>query len=331
MRWHTLLFRLLIAGLLLPAVFLTALRLIGPEQGLLVRLTSFAPWALPLYVLGLFLVLAKLVLPGLESTRPWFVVALVGAVGLGLHGWWVSPQFVGDAPDAGEDKRTIQVMTANLLRGEADSAEVIRNAALERVDLLVLQEVTPEALRDLERFGIDEAFPFRAGEPAEGVRGTMAFATSRLRAVERLDTSFGSWAMNLVTTQGEVRLYAVHTRPPLGDAQGWADDLDAIADAAEEDRELDLVVGDLNATPDHAPFRRLADEADLRTAAERANSGWQPTWPSHGEKKVLGLPLPVSVQIDHVLVGRSMTAEGTRTLEIDGTDHRALVADVAFR
>ena len=43
--------------------------------------------------------------------------------------------------------------------------------------------------------------------------------------------------------------------------------------------DADLVVGDLNATPDHAPIRELAD-AGWRDAAELANEGWLPTWPA---------------------------------------------------
>lgn len=327
----TVLFRLLVAGLLLPAVLLTGLRLAAPDPGVLVRLTSFVPLAIPLYALALLLVTVKALFPGRESTRLWLGVLMVPVVGLAAHVSWISPQFLGDAPAAGNGVRSVQVMTANLLVGRADAAMVVRSAAVERVEILVLQEVTPEALRELEEFGVDEAYPHRAGEPADGVRGTMVFSTYRIREVERLDTGFGSWAMNVVLPEGQLRLYAVHTRPPLGDAEDWREDLEALVDAAEADRQLDLAVGDFNATSDHDLFRRFADDADLHSAAERANSGWQPTWPEHGERKVWGVPLPRVVQIDHVLVGRTMTALATDTVSIDDTDHRAVVAEVAFR
>lgn len=330
MRWHTVLFRLLLAALLVPAVGLTVLRLLEPELGVLVRLVSFAPVALLLYFVAFALVLGKLVFPATESVRAWMAVMVVVLVGAGLHAWWISPQLMGSRPDAGKGEPKLQVMTANLLRGAADPSIVIETASLERVDVLVLQEVTPEALRELEEFGLSEAFPYRAGVPQAGVEGTMAFATYRIRGVEPLDTGFDSWAFDVVLPGGLLRMYAVHTRPPYGDAEGWREDLAAIATAAEEDRDLDLVVGDLNATPDHAEFRELVD-LDLRSATERANAGWQPTWPDNGEKTYGWFTMPRLVQIDHVLVGRSMTATSSETFSVKGSDHRALIAEVAFR
>ena len=90
----------------------------------------------------------------------------------------------------------------------------------------------------------------------------------------------------------------------------------------------DLVVGDFNATPDHSPMRALAD-AGYRAVAELANEGWQPTWPANGIFRVHGLPLPRFAPIDHVLVGERLAALGSSTVALDGTDHRAVVAEVA--
>jgi endonuclease/exonuclease/phosphatase (EEP) superfamily protein YafD len=44
---------------------------------------------------------------------------------------------------------------------------------------------------------------------------------------------------------------------------------------------------------------------------------------------VLGLPLPRSAPIDHVLVGERLAALGSRTVDLAGTDHRPVVAEVA--
>ena len=77
MRWRTVLFRLLLAALLVPAVGLTVLRLLEPELGVLVRLVSFAPVALLLYSVAFALVLGKLVFPATESVRAWMAVMVV--------------------------------------------------------------------------------------------------------------------------------------------------------------------------------------------------------------------------------------------------------------
>ena len=82
----------------------------------------------------------------------------------------------------------------------------------------------------------------------------------------------------------------------------------------------------MNATPDHDVMRRL-DDAGYRDAGEVSNEGWQPTWPAN-HVGILPL-LPPLVRIDHVMIGDSMASLGTHTVDIEGTDHLALVATVA--
>lgn len=329
MRWQSVVFRIVVALLLVPAVTLTIFRFTQPGWGFAVRAVGFTPYALPLYFLAFLVVLVPLLMRG-AGRRIVGVLTLLSLAGLATHLWLIAPEFSGDSAEPGDDGLEFRVMTLNLYGGQADPAEVVSIAAEQRVTTLVLHEITPEALAELEGFGLAEALPYRAGEPGSGTTGTMVFSAFRLRTLKQLDTSLGSWAVEAVMPQGLLRMYAVHPRPPKGDADEWADDLDAIIDAAAADSEVDLIIGDLNATPDHRALHELAD-LDFHSAAERTNSGWQPTWPDHGEQTFLGIPLPRLVQIDHVLVGRSMAALASNTAEVEGTDHRALIAEVAFR
>jgi endonuclease/exonuclease/phosphatase (EEP) superfamily protein YafD len=81
----------------------------------------------------------------------------------------------------------------------------------------------------------------------------------------------------------------------------------------------------MNATMDHASLRGLVTDG-FQDAATQARSGWQPTWPSAGEVSGFGVPAPPLIAIDHVLVRGGLRAVRTTTYEVDGTDHRALVA-----
>jgi len=121
----------------------------------------------------------------------------------------------------------------------------------------------------------------------------------------------------------------VHPQPPSLVADYWRSDQLAVRTAATEE-DVDVVAGDLNATPDHASLVGLAADG-FRSAAEVANQGWQPTWPAFGSRRVLGLPLPPVVRIDHVLVGLRVAALGTETVAVDGSDHLAVVAELALR
>ena len=320
MRPRVAAFWVLVALLAVPAVILTTARLVEPSGRLGVGLVALTPLALPLY--AVVLVLAGL---RLAVVRRWRVVALpvavVAVVGLVLHGWWYAPQVAGANPPPARDAAPMVVMSSNLRLGHGDGVEVVRHASEERVDLLVVQEVTPGLLAEMDGAGLGELLPYRVGRAASGAAGTMAFARVPLTDPVRLPTALGSWGF----VMGDLRVLAVHPTYPV-DTAGWTHEQEVIAHAVSAQRP-DLLAGDFNATLDHRPMRRLAD-LGYRDVGELANAGWQPTWPADGEWDHVSLPL---AQIDHVLVRSSLAALGMYTVAVPGTDHRAVVARVAPR
>jgi endonuclease/exonuclease/phosphatase (EEP) superfamily protein YafD len=326
LRWGIL--AALVTTLLLPAVTVTAARVLNPTAGPWVRLVAFTPYALLLYLGALLvLVVASQRVRGTwrSTTR---ALALAALVGVAVHGWWASTPFVATRPVS--KGAPLHVMTSNLLFGGADCGRVLRIALDHGVDVLVLEEVTPRALARLRTAGIDDAFPHQAGAPASDTSGTMVFSSSPLTRVRRLATGFGSYAMDVQIPRvhaGVVHLLAVHPRAPVGDAEAWASDQRVIRRAAHRHQGPTMLLGDLNATMDHAPMRDLV-ALGYRDAATEAGSRWQPTWPSAGEVSVLGVPLPPLVAIDHVLITGGLRPVGTWTFRVQGTDHRALVAAV---
>lgn len=309
--------------LLAPALLLTGVRLLDVEVGWLVRLESFTPWAIALYAVALAALLLVVLLRR-GRRRPVLLLAGLVALGLALHAWWFAPMVTGSAPAPAADTEPLTVMSANMRRGEGDGIQLVAAASNERVDVLVVQEITPRLLQEMEAAGLSSLMPYRAGQPGASSVGTMAFAREEITGVERLRTGLGSWAF----TVAGMRVFGVHPAYPL-ELQSWQRDHAALREAVRE-QEPDLVVGDFNATADHEPMQRL-QEAGYRDAAELTNAGWQPTWPTNGGFSVLGVALPTAVAIDHVLVGPRMTALETRTLVIDDADHAALVARVARR
>lgn len=315
-------FRALVLVLLAPAVLLGAVRLVEPEGGWAIRLTAFTPLGIPLLVT----LLVVLAIAGLRGPRRALLVVptLVTVLLLGLHVWWFSPRVLGANPPAARGAETITVMTSNLFEGRGEAISLVREASDAGVDILVVEEITPGALTDMERVGLNEVFPHRIGAPGDSIEGTMVFARQELGEPTRLPTVFGSWEVSV----GDLRLMAVHpSAPMIPDA--WRED-HAVILAAARDSAPDLIVGDFNATDDHLPMRALAD-AGYRDVAELANEGWQPTWPANGLYHLLGIALPPLTGIDHVLVGRTLAGIGTRTVTLDGTDHKVLIAEVALK
>jgi Endonuclease/Exonuclease/phosphatase family len=307
--------------LVAPGVVLTLVRLLDPWDGRWVRLESFTPLGIVVYGAALVVVLIRL-----AFARNWAtgLAAAALAAGLALHLAWFAPMVSGANPPPRAGAEPLRVMVANLYAGRTDGLDVVRAASQEGVDVLVATEVTPGALSRMERAGLDSLFGHRAGRPAAGTEGTMVFAKVRLGTATRLHTSWDSWRVPM----GQHTLFAVHPHAPT-DIAKWRRDHYVIR-AAVTDEQPDLVVGDLNATPDHPPLRALA-EAGYRSATELANDGWQPTWPAVAGASVLGFSVPNVVHIDHVLVGPAFAAISTHTLDIPESDHRALVAELAPR
>ena len=309
------------AALAVPALTLTVARALDTDNGTMIRIESFTPLALPLYAV-LVVLLGFGAWRQRDARKPPVVAAVLAVAGLGLHAWWFAPQVVGANPEPAEGAERITVMNANLYEGRADAQEVVDAVRDNHVDILVLEEITPDLLAQMDAAGLVELLPERMGQPDYMVAGTMILANRPLTDHVRLRTTFQGWEAKY----GTLTVLGVHPVAPV-DPAGWRADHAAILKQAEDD-DADLILGDMNATPDHEVMRSL-DDAGFRDAGEVSNEGWQPTWPAN-HVGILPL-LPPLVRIDHVLIGDSMASLGTHTVDIDGTDHLALVATVARR
>lgn len=325
MRARSVTFWLVVAGLLVPGLLLTVLRLLQADGGWWVRGVAFAPLAVPLYGAAVVLLLVRRLAGGRRGT----LLVLVPLVGLGLHAWWLAPLFTGASPPPAADSATVVVMTANLLKGAADGPQVLAEASRRDVDLLAVQEVTDEALALMEAAGLDEVFPYREGETGVRVTGTMLFSRTPIDDVVPLATRMTSFTATVELDGGSWPVAVVHPAAPIKSAVEWHEDHARVLEAVRE-MDVDLVLGDFNAGPDHQPMLDLA-EAGWRDVVEVANEGWRPTWPADGVEPVSDLPSPRLVQIDHVLVGTRIAALGSERVHVDGSDHAAVVARVAAK
>ncbi len=313
--------------LLVPAALLTLVRLTDPGAGLLVQLQAFTPFALVPYALALAVLAVLLARRGTRRLLPVAlpVVLAVPVVAAGaLHVSWLLPSYSGEgrdpAPAAGPGDEVV-VLSTNLFFGRGDGAAVVREVAERGVDVLVASEVTPPTLAAMEAAGIDDLLPHRAGRTGQTYEGTMVFSAEPFESASLVP---GTRFDNLLVRTGGVDLLAAHPAAPL-DPEDWAEDHDVLRDVVLAERP-DLVVGDLNATLDHAPVRALV-AAGYRDSAELLNTGLTTTWPVNGFFPVLGL-LPPTAAIDHLLLGPGWTATSTATVEVPRTDHLAIVATV---
>lgn len=286
------------------------IRLGGLERGwFLTQLMTFTPYAV--VVAG-----ALAVLLGLRRDRPPAVVALVTCVALACV---VVPRAV---PATGAPGGTpLRVLTVNLF-ARADADAVVRLVREYDPDVFSALEITPEKVAELDAAGLAELMPHRVLQADEGPKGSGLYARHPLTALDGLFTPIGH-NMPAATVRlpggASAQVVAVHPNPPLPrKAAEWNAALAALPPASGDVPRV--LAGDFNATLDHRALRDLLDRGYV-DAADRAGEGLVPTWPNNRA-------VPPMITIDHVLVDERVAVDMVRVLDVPGTDHRGVVANL---
>ncbi len=321
-RWASTAGALAVLGLLLAALVLAWLRVTDPTSRRLVEAVSLTPLGVPLAALALAVAgTARWTAP-----RPLRLGAVVAAAMLLLaHCWWLAPLYTGSLRAGGP--ASLVVLAQNFEYGDPDAlVELVRR---EDVDVLVLTDAGNGRVDDLLSAGIEEQLPHAAGVGTEG-----AVVLSRLPLAwdRRLYPDSESRLVGLrVAGLGEVTVAAVHTAPPYR-VEAWhadhAEVLAALSPLVPGPGSMLVLAGDLNATPAHAPVRRLFD-LGLADAAAQVNAGWSPTWPSGMRERRFGVPVPAFAAIDHVMTSPRLVVTAYDTVELAGADHRGVLARIS--
>jgi len=282
----------------------------------LVAMIAFTPYVAASAIVPLLVALVA---------REW-IVAAVAALALGLLALALAPRALDGPQRAGADSpgRPLVVMTTNLRFGDGDAREVLRLVRAYDVDVLSLQELTPEAVARLDGAGIRRRLPGRVLDPgARGVgTGLMARRPLRPLAVPRAGSPEQLQAALSLPGGGELGVVAVHPDPPISGAalRGWQAVMRALP-APHAGGRRTVLAGDFNATLDHRDLRRLLDRG-YADAADATGDGLRPTFFSPP-------PLP-PITIDHVLVPAAIGVRRVTAHAIAGTDHRALIAELVL-
>jgi endonuclease/exonuclease/phosphatase (EEP) superfamily protein YafD len=311
--------RRLLVGL---PVGVVAVVLLGPE---LFGLADDAPFVQvvafrPMLAAGLLVLSALTVL----VRQRWWPVALLPAVVAAVALGAVVPRAVAGAPPPAGSSLT--VLSFNVFVGRADPATLAATIRANRPDLVVLPEAGQRYQRRLTPLlaglGYRSWVTSSAGEPDSD--GIVVLAAARLGNVTgrplELDTR-RRWMTLTGGGLGDLTLVAVHTAAPVRDLPGWASELGTLRQWCGGAGNPHLVVGDVNATLDHAPLR--AATAGCTDAAAALGEGLVATWPT-------AWPRWLGVQIDHVFTSGGPVASSVQVLDLPGSDHRALFTRIVL-
>jgi endonuclease/exonuclease/phosphatase (EEP) superfamily protein YafD len=276
----------------------------------------------PLVVVALILLTAATLL-----LRRWWVLIPVGtALAVGI--WSAVPAWTPSTTPGAEVDLT--VMSSNLHLGQANARQLMDAVRYLNVDVLVLLEVTPQAIENLDDQAASSYFTFRVGEARPADNGTMVLSRFPLGLRSAGDdpqveaTANAQPEVDITVADGTVRLKVAHPTAPLrGATSVWRDGLSRLEawKARQKGPEPLVVAGDFNACSGHPSFRDLADGL---TDAERASgAGWVRTWPFADHRP------PPYVQIDHVL-SRGLALVDAGQVAYNGTDHAAVWASYSL-
>lgn len=319
----------IVALLVLPTLAVTIARVLPGDSLRWVILRAFTPFAIIPYTLAVIVLVAMSQgLRDIARTLTLSALAVTTSLLL-LHVWWFVGPFLANAPGSATGDRFV-VMTANLHIGQADPTAVLDAVDRHGVDVLVLVEVTPSALAALDDGGLERRLEHRAGAPGLDRDGIMLFANKPLRDLTEIDTSSPGFGVEMTTSQGPLRILAVHPIAPNNGVAQWSRDLDLVVETAEASRGPTVVAGDFNATLDHPHLQALMD-LEYRDASADAGFGWRPTWPSSsGNLRFTRLGLPPLFGLDHVFIRGPLEGTDAEVAGVQGTDHRALVTRIAW-
>ncbi|MEU4998722.1 endonuclease/exonuclease/phosphatase family protein [Streptomyces sp. NPDC021622] len=297
---------------------LLVVRLAGLDAG-----TPFAvpvvlfPYGAVLSVLALTAIIA---VPAVRSLRLVIVAALLAASYVAP----LIPRFVphhqqhvpAQAPE-------LRVATVNTHVGRADARALVELVKSERIDVLAVQELPSAGIAALTEAGLDKVLPYQELHPEND-----SSLYSRIPLTHggplKADTAWAQTTAQVTVGGRPVRMVAVHTYYPLGDANRWTRDMTALTSVAHRSGPDTVFLGDFNASLDHAPMRELLTSGGLADTHAELGKGWARTWPANKS------PLPPLVQLDHVLHGSGLAGISVSERTIAGTDHRAVIATLAL-
>lgn len=217
----------------------------------------------------------------------------------------------------------LRVAQANILLGGADMAALADQVRRHSIDVLLVEELTADAVSRLSDAGLDTQLPYNYLSPHGGGSGTGIWSRYPLRDPERHHGFiFANLSVHvLVPGAAAVQVWAVHLSPPWPfPAFVWVEEIQKLAELlARRDADAVIIGGDFNATHEHARFRDLVAKANLVDAALAGARDRLSTFPRHKLLPVLCL--------DHILVRGAQVVSAMR-LDLVGSDHMGVLAQL---
>jgi endonuclease/exonuclease/phosphatase (EEP) superfamily protein YafD len=306
----------LIWAAVVPIVIWTVIRLLGLERGYpLVAMMAFTP----------YVAVAALLAAGVAiAFRNWAAAAVAGLAMVCLAAA-ILPRTIGSGTAEAAGHETLTVLSTNIHHGTADPDAVVALVDRYHPDLLSVQELTPRFAAELRHAGIGNRLPNSMLLVHRSASGAGLYSRLPLTPLRHQTRFFFRMPRAAITLPDgrRLRVVGVHPFPPLDGKVGvWRAALESLPSAGSGTPWV--LAGDFNGTLDQAEFRDLVDRG-YRDAAAVTGKGLEPTFPTMGHRL-----LPPTITIDHVLADRRLGIADYGVVDIPGSDHRGIHAELVL-
>jgi endonuclease/exonuclease/phosphatase (EEP) superfamily protein YafD len=299
-----------------PTLIWTAIRLFGLEGGYpLVAMMAFTP----------YVAIAALLVAGVAVALRNWAAALLAAVAVLCLGAAILPRTIGSETADAAGHETLSVLAANVHHGTADPDALVALVDRYKPDLLSVEELTPSFAAKLQRAGIGDRLPESMLLTHRSASGAGLYSRLALTPLPHQTRFFFRMPRATISMPDgrRVRVVGVHPFPPLSGRVGvWKAALESLPSGGTGPPWV--LAGDFNATLDHAEFRDLLDRG-YRDAGEVTGRGLEPTWPTMGHRF-----MPPAITIDHVLADRRLGIADYGVVDLPGSDHRTIHAQLVL-
>lgn len=208
----------------------------------------------------------------------------------------------------------LKLISYNVNTANMRHDDVLRFLETENADVIFLMEVNEAWMQGLRP--LEARYPHRIVSTREDNFGIALYSKSPFEGGEQTFGDYGlPWAD--ITVSG-LRILAVHPMPPSGAEHSEMRNQQLLEAAAMlKGQSRAILCGDLNLTPYSPWFREILKRGELHNSSPP----FSPTWMRH-------YPL-FAIPIDHVLPGPGLTLVSRRVEPALGSDHNALVVEIA--
>lgn len=297
-------------------------------------LVALAPWAALLAAIAVICALIS---------RRWFT-AILAVLCIAAQVYWQRPFYEGTdhldstiATQAVSDNATTggsyaRVMTCNTFRGAADAEQIVKIAREQHVQVLALQEITKSFVERLDAAGIASVLPHALtvsiahGGIGNGLWSAVPMTQTQYAEIDSVASNMPAATLWFDDGRVPIRFVSVHTTSPRpGRWDRWYESIEELREQITQSATGSnyVLMGDFNATYDHAPLRDVIGTR-FKDAARASGEGLKFSWPADRS------PIPAFSGIDHILVEHNVTVGDVQTVQITGSDHRALLATLDF-